>query len=289
LIAAAGVIFKIERDQHIIEIQTDDADIAVEMRRNGEVLRVHDHKTNQSWTIDTKSNQISQADSADGLSLPMRENETIVLRRMGKDVFTVKRVQSPGKLERDLIQGTWRVAAAEVGGQQMPPEIIAAVKPTLNFSADKVFARPEGTVPKPFLDMSIANGVIPKEAATLIETGVEGIYHLDATKSPKQFDVTTLGKFHQTGLGLYQLEGDTLKLCLAIDPGKVGERPTEFSAKAGENRVILTLKRLPAAKPGQDKLAAATKAADAWLKLIDEGKYGEAWERSSSPARQRTP
>src|SRR6185437_7062014 len=51
---------------------------------------------------------------------------------------------------------------------------------------------------------------------------------------------------------IYTLDGDTLKLCLSIDPDKVAERPKEFSTKEGEMRVIVTFKRQtdpPAKKP----------------------------------------
>jgi uncharacterized protein (TIGR03067 family) len=36
-----------------------------------------------------------------------------------------------------------------------------------------------------------------------------------------------------------------------------------------------------------DKIAAATKAADAWLKLIDDGKFADAWEKGASTAKER--
>src|SRR5262249_44252161 len=138
-----------------------------------------------------------------------------------------------------------------------------------------------------------SKGMLTPVATTVLEKGVEGVYHLDPTKSPKQIDFTTLGEFRKTGLGIYSLEGDTLKLCLSIDPEKVDQRPTEFATKPGEMGLISTSKGLPptvvAPKPGQDKLATAMKAADAWLKLIDEGKYGEAWEQFDSGAKQRTP
>src|SRR5205823_12704263 len=102
----------------------------------------------------------------------------------------------------------------------------------------------QGTLPKPFLEMAVAKGMLPKEAATIVEKGIEGIYHLDPSKSPKQIDFTILGEVKKTGLGIYQLDGDTLKLCLSIDPAKVDQRPKEFAAKAGEKRVVLTLRRL---------------------------------------------
>ncbi|HKA07629.1 MAG TPA: hypothetical protein VKD71_10250, partial [Gemmataceae bacterium] len=48
--------------------------------------------------------------------------------------------------------------------------------------------------------------------------------------------------------GIYQLDGDTLKVSLSIDPTNVDQRPTEFTTKAGEMRVLLTFKRLKGAE-----------------------------------------
>src|SRR5205823_12647910 len=55
-------------------------------------------------------------------------------------------------------------------------------------------------------------------------------------------------EMRKTALGIYQFDGDTLKLCLSIDPAKVSERPAEFAAKAGAKRVVLTLRRLTGAE-----------------------------------------
>jgi uncharacterized protein (TIGR03067 family) len=145
--------------------------------------------------------------------------------------------------DSDLILGTWRGVAAEVGGEAMPQELIDTVQPTLTFTADKVIAKPQGRIPKPFLEMAVSKGVLPKEAASIVEKGTEGIYHLDPTKSPRQIDFTILGEIKRTGLGIYQLDGDTLKVCLSIDPAKVDQRPNEFATKEGEMRVLLTFKR----------------------------------------------
>jgi uncharacterized protein (TIGR03067 family) len=251
LMAVAGVVIKIEYDNQVIEVRTDDPDIEVAMRRKGEVLRVVDRKSEQTWVIDTATNQIARADQPGGLRLTLpKTNEAVVLRRGGKEVFRVTRVPS----DRKLIQGVWRGVAAEVGGQSMPPEFINAIKPTLTFTAEKVTGRPAGTFPKAFLEMAAAKGLLPRQAAAIAEKGVEGVYHLDPARSPKTIDLFTLGEPRRTGLGLYLLEGDTLKLCLSIDPERVGDRPKEFATKAGEMRAILTLKRLrgaelPAPKP----------------------------------------
>lgn len=146
--------------------------------------------------------------------------------------------------DKELILGSWRGVATEIGGQPMPQEFIDTMKPTLTFTADKVSGKTHGTFPKPFLEMAVSKSMLPKEAAAIVEKGLEGIYHLDSTKSPKTIDIITLGEARKTGLGLYTLDGDTLKLCLSIDPEKVSERPTEFVSKAGVLQVIVTLKRL---------------------------------------------
>jgi uncharacterized protein (TIGR03067 family) len=59
---------------------------------------------------------------------------------------------------------------------------------------------------------------------------VEGRYELNPTKKPKCIDVAVDGK---KLLGIYQLHGDKLKLCLNEDPG--GERPTEFVSTGGRS------------------------------------------------------
>jgi uncharacterized protein (TIGR03067 family) len=146
--------------------------------------------------------------------------------------------------DSELLLGTWRGVAAEVDGQPLPRELIDLAKPTLTFTPDKVVGKPRGTIPKPFLDMAISKGMLPKETAEIVENGAEGVYHLDPMKSPKEIDFTILGAVKRTGLGIYQLDGDTLQLCLSIDPAKVSERPKEFAAKAGQMRVLLTLRRM---------------------------------------------
>jgi uncharacterized protein (TIGR03067 family) len=65
---------------------------------------------------------------------------------------------------------------------------------------------------------------------------------IDATKNPKQTDVTySEGELKgKTVLGIYKLEGDTATFCHA-PPGK--PRPKEFSAKPGSGHVLIVNKR----------------------------------------------
>ena len=66
---------------------------------------------------------------------------------------------------------------------------------------------------------------------------VPGTFKIDPTKKPKTIDMTpTEGNFKdKTLLGIYELDGDTLKICFA-EPGK--ERPTDFTSKAGMVLVV---------------------------------------------------
>jgi uncharacterized protein (TIGR03067 family) len=70
----------------------------------------------------------------------------------------------------------------------------------------------------------------------------EGTLKADASKKPAALDIH-ISKGPQEGktqLAVYQLEGDTLKICYA-EPDK--ERPTELAAKDGSGQGMLVLKR----------------------------------------------
>jgi uncharacterized protein (TIGR03067 family) len=76
--------------------------------------------------------------------------------------------------------------------------------------------------------------VIEGDKYTLdLPTGkVQGTFKIDPTAKPKTMDQTPSGgRFKdKTLLGVYQLDGDTLKICFS-EPGK--DRPTDFTAKEG--------------------------------------------------------
>jgi uncharacterized protein (TIGR03067 family) len=87
---------------------------------------------------------------------------------------------------------------------------------------------------------------IAKNGETTIEIGgrvfFKAKFRIDPTKKPKTIDYTmtegpTKGK---TQLGIYELDGDTVKFCFAA-PGK--ERPTEFTAAEGSHRTLSVWKR----------------------------------------------
>lgn len=185
----------------------------------------------------------------------------------------------PAKSDRELILGTWEGVAAEADGKPLPQAMLDAIKPTITFTADKMAARPGAVMPQPFLAAAAERGLLPKEAAALLANGVEGVYHLDPTKSPKEIDVTILGgDVRKAALGVYALDGDTLKLCLSVNPEKVSERPAELSSTGEGMRVLVTLRRLSGAElPGSPKgtfaLPKGTAVGDPALTLDGLGKF----------------
>jgi uncharacterized protein (TIGR03067 family) len=69
-----------------------------------------------------------------------------------------------------------------------------------------------------------------------------GTFKLDLATKPPRMDATRTkgGKKGEKYLGIYSLEGDTLKWCVGL-PG--GKRPTELATKEGQ--FLLILKREP--------------------------------------------
>jgi uncharacterized protein (TIGR03067 family) len=74
------------------------------------------------------------------------------------------------------------------------------------------------------------------------KTVASGVFKIDATKKPKEIDILdkTGAKNDKTQLGIYELQGDTYRYCLA-PAGK--PRPTEFASKAGSGHSLGVMKR----------------------------------------------
>ena len=119
------------------------------------------------------------------------------------------------KTDLDKLQGTWKFASMEQDGQPGPK---GDDTPTITFERDKFTVKAGGQV---------------------VQAGTQV---LDAGKKPKAVDATVTegeGK-GTTMLGIYELDGDTLKAC--FDPqGK--KRPTEFKSAAGSGHMLVVMKR----------------------------------------------
>jgi uncharacterized protein (TIGR03067 family) len=75
------------------------------------------------------------------------------------------------------------------------------------------------------------------------DTEAEGTHKLDPTRSPKQIEAVRTKGPHagEKMLGIYELTGDTYRVCFAA-PGKT-ERPTEFKSAAGSGHRLIVMKR----------------------------------------------
>jgi uncharacterized protein (TIGR03067 family) len=110
------------------------------------------------------------------------------------------------------IQGTWKFTSQEMDGKPLPSEEVA--KHTITFTGNKWSVRQDGKVVQ------------------------AGTHKFDPTKKPGQVDaaVTEGEDKGNTMLGIYELKGDTMKVC--FDPmGK--ERPTAFSSKSGRMTAVV--------------------------------------------------
>jgi len=115
------------------------------------------------------------------------------------------------KSELELMQGTWKISAAEMGGEK--------------------------------IDLSTTTLTIEKDAYT-VKVGEQldkGILKLDPSKSPRAMDI--VGKEGpnkgKTFLAIYELKDDSIKICYALE----GKRPTDFTTKGDKRLFMATYKK----------------------------------------------
>jgi uncharacterized protein (TIGR03067 family) len=145
------------------------------------------------------------------------------------------------KSDQAKIQGTWKGMSADTQGQPIPEIVFKAVGPSVTFSGDKVTWKANPT-PE-------ARKILGDALATF---SIEGVFHLDPTKAPKAIDLIVLGPNAKTPLGtpvpramlgIYNLEGDSLEICIAVDPEHAEERPAKFGSVPGKFISHIKLRR----------------------------------------------
>jgi uncharacterized protein (TIGR03067 family) len=150
-----------------------------------------------------------------GSTMTSRILFTLAAALMGAALAAVP-ASAEEKKDLDKLQGTWKFTSMEHDGQPAPK---GEDMPTITFEKDKFTVKdPSGKV---------------LQAGTQV---------LDDGKKPKTVDAkVTEGEGNGTTmLGIYELDGDTLKAC--FDPqGK--KRPTELKSTAGSGHMLVVLKR----------------------------------------------
>ena len=122
------------------------------------------------------------------------------------------------KKDRKAYQGTWQATRVVADGNELKPEDVQRIT---------VVNEPDGKW------QLLADG---KEVD-------RGTHTIDPAKKPRTIDmvVTEGGNKGKTYLGIYELSGDTRKVCYG-DSGK--DRPTEFESTAGSGRILAEFKRV---------------------------------------------
>ncbi len=126
---------------------------------------------------------------------------------------TAARPEDKADVEKELkkFQGTWTFESVEEGSKEVPAAEFKGM--TVSFEGNKYFV---------------------KKGDELVQTATQKI---DPSKSPKSLDVTVADGPNKGAvmLGIYEISGDTLKVC--FDPvGK--KRPTEFKTTGSQTLVI---------------------------------------------------
>ena len=120
------------------------------------------------------------------------------------------------KKELAKLDGEWSMVSATRDGQALPEDMVKTAKRVAK----------DGEITVTFGEM-----VYMKAKVTI-----------DPSKKPKTIDyaVTEGGNKGKTVLGIYELDGDTVKFCFG---GPEKERPDDFTSKEGSGRVLSVWKR----------------------------------------------
>ncbi len=108
-----------------------------------------------------------------------------------------------------LIQGIWKVEKAVHSGEEMPGYMV------LEFKRDKVIPRRNGNA------------------------DTEADFKIDVSRMPRRMDLKTPDGMKMAGI--YEIQGETLKLCFTRE-GE-GVRPTKFESPAKSQSVLIIMKR----------------------------------------------
>jgi uncharacterized protein (TIGR03067 family) len=118
----------------------------------------------------------------------------------------------PTKKDQERIQGTWKVDSIQAPDGAAQPD---AADMRMTFDVEKVVMTKGGNEFK------------------------KGTFKLDASKKPPAIDLTD-DKDKMAALGIYQLDGDTLKIAVAKEGA---ERPKEFKPDKDAGVGVVVLKR----------------------------------------------
>jgi uncharacterized protein (TIGR03067 family) len=117
-----------------------------------------------------------------------------------------------GADEKDL-SGTWLAAEAQANGAKLPADFVKKSK------------------------IVFADG---KFTAFICDDTDEGTFTIDRAKKPNAIDMTSKALKGATYPGIFELQGDTLKVCWNME---TYERPKDFTSTAANKQYVVVYKR----------------------------------------------
>ena len=182
----------------------------------------------------------TRAQDADEFAKLRRENELLKkeIELLKKQIELLKKeakaqpdgAGGPKTGAKDLepLQGTWNIDTMEWGAKSLPKELMKGY--SFVFAGDKLTW--EGAI-----GMQSKGGNV-----TAIDGAFPCDFKIDPGKEPKQIDITLhLKQGDRTVLGIYEIKGDTLKVCyFHLNNGR---RPLDFSTKGGQSIGFIVLNR----------------------------------------------
>jgi uncharacterized protein (TIGR03067 family) len=177
-----------------------------------------------------------QAQDADEIAKLRKENELLKkqIEVLKKEIEVLKKgakaqpdaaVDPKIAKELELLKGTWNVESQEQGDVSLPKEKMKGYK--FVFDGNKLTWEGAISMTKFGDKIGATDGAFPCD------------FKIDPSKEPKEIDITlhlqNIKKGDLTRLGIYEIKGDTLKVCyFTLNNGR---RPPEFSTKGGFSTV----------------------------------------------------
>ncbi len=283
-VVVSGIVFFWSTPDGVVRFEIDDPDIKVVIDKDGPKITGADKEPitlkpgkhgltitrGTDFTFDTTTFEMKRGGTSK-LKIDWLPGDKMIVLHDGRQIAAAARPKTVAAVPDDKkelppstapqpkfdpasILGEWTPISAEAFGQPASQALVDLMNPRLMFAPDKLTVKLDyDKMPIPvdaikrllrsFDDKEKA--LTPKELDAVFEKkGIEAVYTHDTTKSPRTINISYLSPIRKTLLGIYKIEGDTLKLCVTVDPDKAEHRPTEFAAGIGQSYVIL--KRAPA-------------------------------------------
>ena len=173
--------------------------------------------------------------------------------------FKPKHVTNTAEPDEQRLQGKWVAVTGHARKQPIPADQLAQL--SIAFDGD---------------------------LATFDQPGVSsgpqrGTFKINANTNPKQITLIAPDQ-RETVPGIFEFDDERLKLAL-IDEDYA--RPTNFDPDDRPDHITLVLERVPLAETLNDEERQVLKAAESFLAVMDEGRFGELFNISSMLAKKQ--